>query len=71
MFTLKHVAPDGRQLISECEGFAYNPAGVDDCEVATLVATNVLGWGRTAHYTNGSVFIMNSNGKTVATYYFG
>lgn len=62
MMTLKHIAVDGRESVVSLASVSFDP----DRKV-------VIGHAppeRDREWKSGRVFVMNENGKTVATYNF-
>lgn len=70
MFTVKHITVTGEELLKETEdvvcGFAPQ-ASVSTQRELTFITRK----GDAVSIDSGDVYVMNENGKTVATYHFG
>jgi hypothetical protein len=73
MFTVTNVTPSGEEMVVQARQVSYNPKsffGSDDgatggLEQAVFADGGVEG---TVKFTEGTVYVMNDSGKTVAKY---
>jgi hypothetical protein len=73
MFTIKIIKPGGEQQLYEVEWVAYHPSGVDvlNYKPGGTETVEFKKQSDPALYLvdNGDVYVMNSQGKTVADYH--
>lgn len=73
MLTIKHIAPDGVEFMAEVLTAEYqprrNPFPAALPHIAQVIATGLLERsGGQQVFCEGTVYIMNDKGRTIATY---
>lgn len=68
MMTIKHVDLTGEEFVYPTTHINYVPAAVKPCTTATPSVWRYDDDGRAYEIDNGSVFVMNEHGRTVARY---
>lgn len=67
MFTIKHIHFDGSEEIIEAESVRFTP-GTGPSNIPPTLWIVALGTVGERPLTGGTIFVMNSAGKTVARY---
>ena len=78
MLTVKHIGPTGNELVMEADLVKKRYTTNPENEIQKFVIDIVIyekkreSWERPpVTITGGEIFVMNENGKTVATYHIG
>lgn len=73
MLSVKHIEENGYESITEAERVWTNNPAEDNGYTTTLYASGGSASKPDSHpsvFSNGSVYIMNDNGKTIGAYHF-
>jgi hypothetical protein len=68
MMTIKHVDISGEEFVYPTTHINFIPGAAKNCVVATSSVWRYDEDGRAFEIDNGSVFLMNEHGRTVARY---
>ena len=77
MLTIKHITPMGNEAVHETEAVSYTPAAhVTGTRIGFGGSTGTLWYqstvtGQSVPISDGSVYVMNDSGSTVAKYDLG
>ncbi len=71
MFTVKHIMSGGRESVRQATEVDYYPKGAPGNGYNTPVFFAGLPGGGSMTYEFGHIYVMNENGKTVASYELG
>jgi len=66
MLTMRYIESDGKEMVKEVEAVGRFPASESITNSDYLVYWNTDGQGCEIH--DGTVYVMNENGKTIANY---
>lgn len=72
MISIKHISPNGSHSISEAKAVTFCPAASKPPEEAVTIlkdTVHVFGESSDIEIESGRVYVMNSGGKTIATYH--
>lgn len=69
MFTIKHINPYGLERIWQCKAVVKEATQSGETEI--YAPTPDHGDAMPNPITSGTLYVMNDNGKTVATYHLG
>lgn len=70
MLTVRHEEPNGHESVNEAIRVWRDPHPPQCCEPQHPLYAEVPGDAHPLAFTTGRVFVMNTAGKTVATYVF-
>lgn len=68
MLTMRYIEEDGHEIVKEIESIMRVPAKESVTKSAHLIYWNVEDKGQAIEIYDGTVYVMNENGKTIANY---
>jgi hypothetical protein len=70
MLTVRHIAPNGFEMIVQCEQVSFTPEGyIDDANRARPEVFIEKKGETMIPISDGEIYVMNDAGKTVASYH--
>lgn len=66
MLTIKHIREDGIQNVFPASSALFIPSGVEQLSSVPQPRVELDGKGSMSYLTDGTVYVMNAEGKTVS-----